>query len=122
LKDSWSEAVELAKKATPGEWKLDGWNNVFGDGGKVIATAYPDANAAFIAHVSPSRILEWEEERKQRESQLSAALQRIEKLQREMSPLVVLLRAKCSDAEWVEMCKSCAAALLTEAPQQGGSK
>jgi predicted DsbA family dithiol-disulfide isomerase len=119
----------------------------------------------FQSYVSPSRVLEWEEERKRlreavwalymsaywhadrpvdeaklwtnvrdaagispgqtgailgpdrSESQLSAALQRIEKLQCEMSPLVVLLRAKCSDAEWVEMCKSYAAALRTEAPR-----
>jgi hypothetical protein len=122
LKDSWSEAVALAMKAKYG----NGWER------------------EFQSYVSPSRILEWEEERKRLDEKieslrielrevgsrniaaelaLSAALQRTEKLEGALKQCVdVMPRIGRSPVRNLDEIISYAAALLTEAPQQGGSK
>jgi hypothetical protein len=70
LKDSWSEAVELAKKAaTQGEWQRRSVAVTKAGRGEMVCECLDKSDAEYIAHVSPSRILKWEEERKRLEQQ-----------------------------------------------------
>jgi hypothetical protein len=168
LKDSWSEAVEKFYDDYEGDRDFESRCDVC------------EFAVAFAAHVSPSRILELEEERKRlerddwqedarretcnrdywrdryhtamvdlnstisraqtAESQLSAALQRIESYKQMSASLkraVKLLIGRANNIPWNEvddaeviaymaeaekLKPTNAAALLTEAPQQGGSK